>query len=125
MNGSVSMERFLESGARPAIDPGCHWADPIGRLGALVFQPDNSDKLWWANLRVETRIAGCASGFWPAVTCWKNAFAESRWECLLRSQGKTLESRLLDEKGVLKVLLAPLVPLRSTLTRPFSSKVFK
>lgn len=33
---------------------------PFGRLGALVFQLNNSDKLYWASLRAPTRIAGCA-----------------------------------------------------------------
>ena len=38
---------------------------PFGRLGALVFQLNNSDKLYWASLWAPTRIAGCALSFWP------------------------------------------------------------
>jgi hypothetical protein len=38
---------------------------PFGRLGALVFQLNNSDKLYWASLWTPTRIAGCALSLWP------------------------------------------------------------
>jgi hypothetical protein len=37
---------------------------PLGRLGALVFRLNNSDKLYWASLRAPTRIAGCALSLW-------------------------------------------------------------
>ena len=90
MNGSVSSQRISENGVRPANDPGWANALPIGRLGALVFQPDNSDKLYWASLWAATRIAGCALGHGPADTCWENVVSESRRVCLLKTTGKTL-----------------------------------
>ena len=40
-----SMKRFSENGARPVLDPGEPLAQPFGRLGALVFQPDNTDTI--------------------------------------------------------------------------------
>ena len=50
---------------------------PFGRLGALVFQLNNSDKLYWASLRAATRIAGCALSHRPTITRWKNVSSES------------------------------------------------
>jgi hypothetical protein len=40
---------------------------PLGRLGALVFRLNFSDKLYWASLRAPTRIAGCALS--PRLDC--------------------------------------------------------
>jgi len=73
------MKRFSENGARPASVPGGGNPPPIGRLGALVFQPNNSDTLWWASLRAQTRIAGCALGSRPRVTRWENVSSEERF----------------------------------------------
>jgi hypothetical protein len=57
------MKRFLENGARPVTALGGLETQPFGRLGALVFQLNNSDKLYWASLRAPTRIAGCALSY--------------------------------------------------------------
>jgi len=73
------MKRFSENGARPVTALGGLNTPPFGRLGALVFQPHNSDTLYWASLRAWTRIVGCASGFCPADTGWENVYPEKRW----------------------------------------------
>ena len=73
------MQRFSENGARPVNVPGGLDTPPVGRLGALVFQPHNSDTLYWASLRAETRIVGCALGFAPGDTGWENVSSERRW----------------------------------------------
>src|ERR1041385_4631335 len=56
------MKRFFGKRrvTRPAL--GEIKARPLGRLGALVFQLDNSETLYWASLWAPTRIAGCALG---------------------------------------------------------------
>ena len=51
---------------------------PFGRLGALVFRLNNSDKLYWASLWAPTRIAGCALSLWPTATRWENVSSERR-----------------------------------------------
>jgi hypothetical protein len=40
-------------------------SESFGRLGALVFQPDATEKSYWADvlLGIQTRIAGSAAGF--------------------------------------------------------------
>ena len=73
------MKRFSENGARPVHALGGLNTPPFGRLGALVFQPHNSDTLYWASLRAPTRIVGCALGFGPSDTGWKNVDPENRW----------------------------------------------
>ena len=72
------MKRFSENGARPVHALGGLNTPPFGRLGALVFQPHNSDTLYWASLRAPTRIVGCALGFSPGDTGWKNVYPEKR-----------------------------------------------
>src|SRR6266404_6339478 len=67
---------------------------PFGRLGALVFQLNNSDKLYWASLRAATRIAGCALSHRPTITRWKNVSFES----LLCVDGQVQEQL----KGILR-----------------------
>jgi hypothetical protein len=81
------MKRFSENGARPVRALGGLNTPPFGRLGALVFQPHNSDTLYWASLRAETRIVGCASGFSPADTGWKNVYPEKRLVRWLNGSG--------------------------------------
>ena len=73
------MQRFSENGARPVLTLGGLNTPPVYRLGALVFQPHNSDTLYWAGPRAETRIVGCALGFAPGDTGWKNVSSERRW----------------------------------------------
>jgi hypothetical protein len=75
------MKRFSENGARPVSVPGEWNPQPFGRLGALVFQPNNSDTLYWASLWAPTRIAGCALGSWLTGTCWENVDSEKRLAC--------------------------------------------
>ena len=72
------MKRFSENGARPVSALGGLNTPPLGRLGALVFQPHNSDTLYWASLRAQTRIVGCALGFSPGDTGWENVYPEKR-----------------------------------------------
>jgi hypothetical protein len=72
------MKRFSENGARPVHVLGGLNTPPLGRLGALVFQPHNSDTLYWASLQAQTRIVGCALGFSPGDTGWKNVCPEKR-----------------------------------------------
>ena len=72
------MKRFSENGARPVHALGGLNTPPFGRLGALVFQPHNSDTLYWASLRAQTRIVGCALGFSPGDTRWGNVYPEKR-----------------------------------------------
>ena len=78
------MQRFSENGARPVATLGEPKALPGFRLGALVFQPHNSDTLYWAGLWAETRIVGCALGLAPGDTGWENVSSERRcaspWE---------------------------------------------
>ena len=73
------MQRFSENGARPVATLGELKALPGFRLGALVFQPHNSDTLYWASLWAETRIVGCALGLAPGDTGWENVSSERRW----------------------------------------------
>src|ERR1035441_4512738 len=56
---------------------------------ALVFQPHNSDTLYWASLRAPTRIVGCALGFRPADTGWENVYPEKRLARWLEGSGLT------------------------------------
>ena len=77
------MQRFSENGARPGFTLGGLNTPPLYRLGALVFQPHNSDTLYWAGLRAETRIVGCALGFAPGDTGWEKRF-------LRKALGKSL-----------------------------------
>jgi hypothetical protein len=72
------MKRFSENGARPVSALGGLNTPPFGRLGALVFQPHNSDTLYWASLRAQTRIVGCALGFSLSDTGWENVCPEKR-----------------------------------------------
>ena len=81
------MKRFSENGARPVSALGGLNTPPLGRLGALVFQPHNSDTLYWASLRAWTRIVGCALGFRPGDTDWENVYPEKRLVKWLDSTG--------------------------------------
>ncbi len=83
------MKRFLENGARPVHALGGLNSPPLGRLGALVFQPHNSDTLYWASLRAPTRIVGCALGFCPGDTGWENVYPEKRFARGLDGSGPT------------------------------------
>jgi len=83
------MKRFSENGARPVHALGGLNTPPFGRLGALVFQPHNSDTLYWASLRAPTRIVGCALGFKPGDTGWENVYPEKRWVRRLDGSGPT------------------------------------
>ena len=75
----TSMKRFSENGARPVSALGGLNTQPFGRLGALVFQPHNSEPLYWASLWAPTRIAGCAWGDCPTDTRWENVSPERRF----------------------------------------------
>ena len=83
------MKRFSENGARPVSALGGLNTPPFGRLGALVFQPHNSDTLYWASLRAWTRIVGCALGFCPDDTGWENVYPEKRFARGLDGSGPT------------------------------------
>lgn len=83
------MKRFSENGARPVHVPGGLNTPPLGRLGALVFQPHNSDTLYWASLRAPTRIVGCALGSCPGDTGWENVYPEKRFARRLDGSGPT------------------------------------
>ena len=72
------MKRLSENGARPVATLGGLTAPPCFRLGALVFQPHNTEPLYWASLWAPTRIAGCALGDRPTDTRWENVSSESR-----------------------------------------------
>jgi len=72
------MKRLSENGARPVATLGGLTAPPCFRLGALVFQPHNTEPLYWASLWAPTRIAGCASGDRPIDTRWENVSPERR-----------------------------------------------
>jgi hypothetical protein len=74
----MSLKRFSENGARPVSALGGLNTPPFGRLGALVFQPHNSEPLYWASLRAPTRIAGCAWGDCSTDTRWENVSPERR-----------------------------------------------
>ena len=83
------MKRFSENGARPVPALGGLNTPPFGRLGALVFQPHNSDTLYWASLRAPTRIVGCALGFRSDDTGWENVYPEKRFARGLDGSGPT------------------------------------
>ena len=83
------MKRFSENGARPVHALGGLNTPPFGRLGALVFQPHNSDTLYWASRRAWTRIVGCALGFCPGDTGWENVYPEKRFVRSLDGSGPT------------------------------------
>ena len=83
------MKRFSENGARPVHALGGLNTPPFGRLGALVFQPHNSDTLYWASLRAPTRIVGCALGYKPGDTGWENVYPEKRFARRLDGSGPT------------------------------------
>jgi len=72
------MQRLSENGARPVATLGRLQALPCLRLGALVFQPHNTEPLYWASLWAPTRIAGCALGDRPFDTRWENVSPERR-----------------------------------------------
>lgn len=59
------MKRFFGKRRVTRTSPGGPSGQPFCRLGALVFQLNNSDKLYWASLWAPTRIAGCALSLWP------------------------------------------------------------
>jgi hypothetical protein len=72
------MQRLSENGARPVATLGRLKALPGFRLGALVFQPNKTEPLYWASLWAWTRIAGCALGDCPTDTRWENVSPERR-----------------------------------------------
>ena len=72
------MKRLSENGARPVTTLGGLKALPCLRLGALVFQLNNTEPLYWASLWAPTRIAGCALGHRPMDTRWENVSPERR-----------------------------------------------
>lgn len=72
------MKRLSENGARPVATLGGLNAWPCFRLGALVFQPQDTEPLYWASLWAPTRIAGCAGGDCPTDTRWENVSPERR-----------------------------------------------
>jgi hypothetical protein len=76
--GQTRMKRLSENGARPVTALGEWNTQPFSRLGALVFQPNNSEPLYWASLWAPTRIAGCALGDCPTDTRWENVSPERR-----------------------------------------------
>src|SRR5882762_6039694 len=70
------MKRFFGKRRVTRTSPGGPTAQPLGRLGALVFQLNNSDKLYWASLWAPTRIAGCALSHWPDCHPLEKRFSE-------------------------------------------------
>ena len=72
------MQRLSENGARPVTTLGRLNALPGLRLGALVFQPNQTEPLYWASRWAWTRIAGCALGYRPTDTRWENVSPERR-----------------------------------------------
>jgi hypothetical protein len=54
----------------------------FGRLGALVFQPDATEKSYWADalLSIQTRIAGSAAGFTAVLTRGRKNVLPTRWQ---------------------------------------------
>ena len=73
-----NMKRISEIGARPVSALGGLNTPPFGRLGALVFQPYNSESLWWASREAQTRIAGCAWAKYPLTSTGKTFPSERR-----------------------------------------------
>ena len=61
----MSLRRFFGKRRATRTALGGLTTRPLGRLGALVFQLNNSDKLYWASPWAPTRIAGCALSLWP------------------------------------------------------------
>ena len=59
------MKRFFGKRRATRTSPGGLTGQPFCRLGALVFQLNNADKLYWASPWASTRIAGCALSRWP------------------------------------------------------------
>jgi len=74
----ASMKRFFGKRRATRSALGGLNTQPFGRLGALVFRLNNSDKLYWASLRAPTRIAGCALSLGPTATRWENVSSERR-----------------------------------------------
>jgi hypothetical protein len=72
------MKRLSENGARPVLALGGLNTQPFGRLGALVFQPHNSESLYWTGLSAQLRIAGCAWAKSPMTSAGKTFFSERR-----------------------------------------------
>jgi len=83
------MQRLSENGARPVATLGRLIALPGFRLGALVFQPNDTEPLYWASLWAPTRIAGCALGDRPTDTRWENVPSERRSASRLTPVGPT------------------------------------
>ena len=83
------MKRLSENGARPVATLGGLTTPPCFRLGALVFQLNNTDSLYWASLSAPTRIAGCALGHCPTDTRWENVSPERRSANWFTSSGPT------------------------------------
>ena len=73
-----NMKRISENGARPVLALGGLNTPPFGRLGALVFQPYNSESLGWASREAPTRIAGCAWAKNPLTSTGKTFPSERR-----------------------------------------------
>lgn len=84
------MQQLSENGARPVATLGRLKALPGFRLGALVFQPNHTEPLYWASLWAPTRIAGCALGDRPTDTRWENVPSERRSASRLTPAGPTL-----------------------------------
>jgi hypothetical protein len=72
------MKRFFGKRRATRTSPGEPKAQPFCRLGALVFQLNNSDKLYWASPWAPTRIAGCALSLWPIDIRWENVSSQNR-----------------------------------------------
>jgi hypothetical protein len=83
------MKRLSENGARPVATLGGLKTSPGFRLGALVFQLNNTDSLYWASLSAPTRIAGCALGHCLTDTRWENVSPERRSANWFTSSGPT------------------------------------
>ena len=114
------MKRLFGKRRATRTSPGGPLAQPLCRLGALVFQLNNSDRLYWANPRVPTRIAGCALSRRLIVTRWENVPSEK----YAKNSKQFLWRECMAPAWTLKVLLAtcPRALLRSTLTVQASAK---
>jgi hypothetical protein len=76
-------------------------SESFGRLGALVFQPDATEKSYWADalLGMPTRIAGSAAGFETVLTRGrKNVFSNflPRLRTRFRTKHKPRETGTLE-----------------------------
>jgi hypothetical protein len=71
-------------------------SESFGRLGALVFQPDATEKSYWADalLGIQTRIAGSAAGFEAVLTRGRKNVFPTRSQVTARFATKSKRGNL-------------------------------